>query len=1151
MCLVNNADGTVVPNCICRGVGNQSEPSSMYASTVFYHTNSPHIEETFCINLAVVPNILTCHLFITVAHCSTNTKEKSTKSIFGGKDKKARDIFAFSVLPLSNSKTGGLVIPDGEIALECFTPLSSMTLDDLGTSVIPSSQVGIYLAENMNLKPRILKSGGEEFVSLSTYVHSVRYVQVNAVNNLINWKNCGTDEELVEVMKACGDLPEDTLAPCLQECIEMAIAILYEKNGKNESICREVFRLFVKVMNVLCDRFNDPSKKMVSFLKLPTAGGRGEKIHKSSEQEKNHQKTQEKMLGSFIRKIFQSTESAEILLLRYCGLALTDLKNMLVTSNGSPGLFESSLVAVIKDTCLLAHYNFYRNDSSTQARTRSEFTAEFKNIVYVINQILAAAQRDNRIMIEIRQQFFEVLSISEFYLSISENAIAANQYITTLLGDCFSKSKTAHSDRMKFIAKLIDTNMFLEIEGRHHLLPTIVEVLNENMGLKKDVDGTLELLQLVLEQVEILGSPSEFAELIHILPVLVNVMLEQSSRLSTEASEGAGPFSKGRKSVTNLKNRKSLANAIKTERVRRMSCIGNTASVTTNSVRISMENATSCLCSLLNLLEKENVTKVMTGEFAVVTKSRVTSLASASYSPRGPRSPSRSMRVLSLDEGIYDNDEEDEEKKKRLGKDFIISLLSVQTIVVKHLIIPTPWLLLNMMVMRTFQNTVMWATEVLVNASKDLLSDLSYQWQPQSSVFSEVPLLYVKSESESDASDQVMANNLTLWSSVFTLSLTLALDENLALESTTINPARLAYLMKNYDEDIRLPVTNAVSKCWQCLSEDSLRIQFAHLFTIPFLALACSPCVPLAVAGKSFVIDLLRSDFVQHKCFSSTASHVYDSVSETLTHISDDGNSQNSHGHQSTLIMEKRFLPSYQPLVDFVGDFSAIFSSDSVLNCQYALDFSIEINELKTLLQVLSKYPKTVEFEEERSFAYAKLMEFLSKMNRRDAYIKFAHTLAKEMHNFENFVEAGNAILLHYKLLEWTDDYEAGVLELGEDGIEAVLPSQPAWERKLTLLNLAIDLMDKGKAWENCVQLLQEIGQMYTSTRPDYLKLAKVLEDQAKLYHRIVSEERFFPTMFRVSYFGQGYANQSLRNKTFIYRGNPLESKFCTDLLLF
>jgi hypothetical protein len=65
---------------------------------------------------------------------------------------------------------------------------------------------------------------------------------------------------------------------------------------------------------------------------------------------------------------------------------------------------------------------------------------------------------------------------------------------------------------------------------------------------------------------------------------------------------------------------------------------------------------------------------------------------------------------------------------------------------------------------------------------------------------------------------------------------------------------------------------------------------------------------------------------------------------------------------------------------------------------------------------------------------------------------------------------------------------------------------------------------------------------MYTNIRPDYLKLVKILEEQAKFYNRIVTEERFFSTMFRVSYYGLGFENKTLINKTFVYRGSPLES---------
>ena len=1108
----------MIPNCISRGVGKQAKFSSTYISTVYYHNNSPSIDETFCINLAAVPNILACHLLVTAAHCSSNTKEKSSKSLFGSKDKKARDIFSFCYLPFSNDKTGGLVIPDGDVLLHCYNPLEMMDFSDFVK--ISASPGSVYL--DAGLKPRTLKNGSIENVSLSTYVHSTRYVQVKAVNDLMNWRNCESDSDLCPIMVKCGSLREDILGPCVQECIEMALSIMHEKSGDSD-IGEESFNLYTKLMSILIDRMNDPSRKTVSFFQLPTPGGRGEKVHRSSYQEKTHQKTQKNKMESFIGKIFGSTVSAEILLLRYCGLALSKLRNKMKNAGYVPSLDESSLVATIRDTCLLAHYNFRRKDTSLQSETLSQLSSEMKNIIYLLNEILSCASKDSRVMVEIRQQFFELLSISEPYLSISDNAAAANQFILTLLGDSFSRSKTVPSDRMKFIRKLVNTNMFLEIEGRHLLLPTISKIIVENLSSKRNVDVAIDLLQLVLEQMEVLGSPSENCELLPILPELVSVMLDQCHRLS---NEGAGSAKINRKSVT------------KKEAVRRVSCIGNTASVTTNTVRISLENSTCCLCSLLNILGKENVTKVMTGEHAVFMRSRISSAPiTPSSNVAGKLTVSKSLRVLSLDDDIYEDSESDDQKRKKAGKDFIVSLLSIYTIVVKLLVIPKPWLLLSMLVVTTIQSTIEWSTEVLVSSAQQYIEDITDAWVPSAPEFIEVPLLF--SESSTDA--KRLANSLTVWSGIFTIALTLALEPEITLESPSMNPARLAYLRNHYDGDLRVPIVQSLSQCWECLPNEGLRIAFGGLFTVPFLALACSSCPQLASTGKRFVIDLLRSDFVSHQCFSTTGSHIYDTVSETLTHTDNNGGNKG----QSPLIMERRFLPSYQPLVDFVGDFSKIFSSDDILNCKYALDFSIEINELKTLLQVLSKYPKTTEFEEERSFAYSKLMEFLSKMNRRDAYIKFGHTLAKEMSNFENYVEAANAILLHAKLLNWTDESIVETLDFGEDGIVPLLPSKPAWERKLNLLEIAIDLMDQGKAWEYCIELLKEIGDLYANIRPDYVKLALILQDQAKWYQRIAAEERFFPTMFRVSYYGRGYEQQSLVNKTFIYRGNPLESK-CT-----
>jgi hypothetical protein len=112
-CLSN--DGAVIPNCIARGTGKQSPLVSNYATSVYYHVNNPVINETFHIDLNAVPNLLNSHLLITVSHCSTNTatatSSRQSESFFGAsKDKKARSVVGFCVLPFMDQKRGGVVV---------------------------------------------------------------------------------------------------------------------------------------------------------------------------------------------------------------------------------------------------------------------------------------------------------------------------------------------------------------------------------------------------------------------------------------------------------------------------------------------------------------------------------------------------------------------------------------------------------------------------------------------------------------------------------------------------------------------------------------------------------------------------------------------------------------------------------------------------------------------------------------------------------------------------------------------------------------------------------------------------------------------------------------------------------------------------------
>uniref|UniRef100_A0A8C6KJH5 Dedicator of cytokinesis 2 n=1 Tax=Nothobranchius furzeri TaxID=105023 RepID=A0A8C6KJH5_NOTFU len=134
----------------------------------------------------------------------------------------------------------------------------------------------------------------------------------------------------------------------------------------------------------------------------------------------------------------------------------------------------------------------------------------------------------------------------------------------------------------------------------------------------------------------------------------------------------------------------------------------------------------------------------------------------------------------------------------------------------------------------------------------------------------------------------------------------------------------------------------------------------------------------------------------------------------------------------------------------------------------------------------------------------------------------------------ENYTEAAYTLLLHSRLLKWSDDMCSPQFEFHG--------SQTQRQLKETLYDTIIDYFDKGKMWEEAITLCKELAEQYENEIFDYELLSKRLEKQAKFYENIMKILRPKPDYFAVGYYGQGYP-PFLRNKVFIHRGKEYERR--------
>uniref|UniRef100_A0A9J8AED3 Dedicator of cytokinesis 1 n=1 Tax=Cyprinus carpio carpio TaxID=630221 RepID=A0A9J8AED3_CYPCA len=162
---------------------------------------------------------------------------------------------------------------------------------------------------------------------------------------------------------------------------------------------------------------------------------------------------------------------------------------------------------------------------------------------------------------------------------------------------------------------------------------------------------------------------------------------------------------------------------------------------------------------------------------------------------------------------------------------------------------------------------------------------------------------------------------------------------------------------------------------------------------------------------------------------------------------------------------------------------------------------------------------------------------FYKEIEREEMYIRYLYKLCDLHKECDNYTEAGYTLLLHAKLLKWSEEACAAHLTQ-RDGYQASTQCQ----LKDQLYQEIINYFDKGKMWEEAIILGKELAEQYENEMFDFEQLSALLRKQAQFYENIVKVIRPKPDYFAVGYYGLGFPS-FLRNKMFIYRGKEYERR--------
>ncbi|KAH9485300.1 Dedicator of cytokinesis protein 3 [Psilocybe cubensis] len=229
----------------------------------------------------------------------------------------------------------------------------------------------------------------------------------------------------------------------------------------------------------------------------------------------------------------------------------------------------------------------------------------------------------------------------------------------------------------------------------------------------------------------------------------------------------------------------------------------------------------------------------------------------------------------------------------------------------------------------------------------------------------------------------------------------------------------------------------------------------------------------------------------------------------------------------------------------FIGQLRHMFDTSDVdeqLRDQLS-NFLDSVDLFLELLLSVRALPEGEEYADDRVIATLRLMNFIRRIGRDEIYIKYVHQLVNMHLQSQNYVEAALTLKLHSDLHAW--DLNSFVPPMEDLG----LPQQSHFHRKETLCLLILDYLGKGKAWESAIEICKELAYQHAEVTFNYGRLSEILRHQATLLEHIVTDQRYYPDYYRVTFYGNFPA--AIRDKRFIYRGYEWEKfgAFCERML--
>jgi len=203
------------------------------------------------------------------------------------------------------------------------------------------------------------------------------------------------------------------------------------------------------------------------------------------------------------------------------------------------------------------------------------------------------------------------------------------------------------------------------------------------------------------------------------------------------------------------------------------------------------------------------------------------------------------------------------------------------------------------------------------------------------------------------------------------------------------------------------------------------------------------------------------------------------------------------------------------------------------------------IDDLRTFfytVQKLKTIPKNTDMLDTRMSAMHDMLDFLKERGYTELYERFVGQLYRLFDDYKDNRSYGHSLLLHANLFKWEDHRQLASCSSEIRLLPpAITEAQPACSRREKLFVMAAEKLEEGKEYDTAYATLQEAKEFNAEQEYDFDEVCSILSAQAFICKELeAQEEAIPPEYYRVGFFGSD-AEESIRNKEFVYLAHPLE----------